>query len=138
MPKGTSFASDMLRLVFHGVPIPGIADNAAIGALTVLEVALHTADPGSHGDQTTHEANFEGYERSPAVRTAEAWPLVNDQVSNAAIVWWPPCTDGDSPVTFFSVGAAHTGAGKIFYRGPIALLWRSPRGSRRTRRSVRW
>jgi hypothetical protein len=55
MSKGNTFETDSLKLILNGTPIPNIADNAAASPLTNVFVALHTADPGEGGDQTTSE-----------------------------------------------------------------------------------
>jgi hypothetical protein len=120
MSKGNTFENDWLKLIFHATAIANLADNAATSPLTDLEVALHTADPGEAGDQTTSEANYTGYARVAVVRTASGWTVTNNQASNAAVVNWPACTGGSSTVTHFSVGTAHTGAGKILYSGALS------------------
>lgn len=120
MSKGNTFENDWLKLIFQATAIANLADNAATSPLTNLEVALHTADPGEAGDQTTSEANYTGYARVAVVRTGSSWTVTNNQASNAAVVSWPACTGGSSTVTHFSVGTAHTGTGKIIYSGALS------------------
>jgi hypothetical protein len=56
--KGNTFENDLLKLIFNATAIANIADNAAASPLTNLFVALHTADPGEAGDQTTSECDL--------------------------------------------------------------------------------
>lgn len=119
MSKGDTFENDLLKLIFNATPIANIADNAASSPLTNLEVALHTADPGEAGNQTTSEAAYTSYARVPVARTSGGWTVTANSVSPVAAITFPAGTGGSGTVTHGSVGTAHTGAGKILYSGTV-------------------
>lgn len=119
MSKGNTFENDLMKLIFNATPIANFADNAASSPLTNLHVALHTADPGEAGDQTTSEANYTGYARIATARTSGGWTVTNNQAQNAAVITFGQNTAGSSLVTHFSIGTAASGAGKILYKGAL-------------------
>jgi hypothetical protein len=117
--KASTFENDWLKLIFNATPIANIADNAAASPLTNLFVSLHTADPGSGGNQTTNEAAYTSYARVSVARTSGGWTVTGNSVSPAAVITFPTATGGSETETFFGVGTASSGAGKLLYRGPI-------------------
>jgi hypothetical protein len=119
MSKGNIFENDFLKLIFNATPIADIADNDATSPLTNLYVALHTADPGEAGDQTTSEIAYTSYARVAVARTSGGWTVTNNSVSPAANINFPAGTGGAGTATHFSVGTAISGAGKILYKGTI-------------------
>lgn len=119
MSKSNTFENDILKLIFNGTAIANIADNAASSPLTVLEWALHTADPGETGDQTTSEAAYTSYARVAVNRNSGGHVVTNNSVSPQAAVTFPAGTGGSGTVTHFSVGTAHTSTGKILYSGTV-------------------
>ena len=119
--KATAFETALLELIFNGTTITGLAQNVTSGAYTNLYVALHTADPGVGGDQTTHEAAYPGYAREAVVRTSGGWTVSGNSVSPAAAINFPAATGSPSETeTWASVGVASSGASMILYRGPLA------------------
>ena len=125
MSKGNTFETDLLKLVFNGTPIANIADNAATSPLTNLYLALHTADPGETGDQTTNECAYTSYGRVAVARTTGGWTVTNNSVSPVADIEFPTATGGTETATHASIGVATSGASKILYKGalssPIAI-----------------
>jgi hypothetical protein len=122
MSKSDAFESDLLKLLFNATAIANVADNAATAPLTNLFVALHTADPGETGTQATSEATYTGYARVSVARTTGGWTVSGTaptSVSPVATISFPACTAGANTITFFSVGAAVSGASKIFYSGTV-------------------
>jgi hypothetical protein len=119
MPKGSTFANDLLKLVFNATPIANIADNAASSPLGNLYVSLHTADPGRGGSQTTSEANYTGYARVALVRTSSGWTVTGNSVSPVAAISFGACTAGTNSITHFAIGTASSGTGKILYVGTV-------------------
>ncbi len=119
MSKANVFENDLIKLIFQATAIANIADNAAASPLTNLYVALHTADPGEAGDQSTSEANYTGYARVSVARTSGGWTVTNNQSVNAGAVTFGACTAGSNTVTHFSVGVAASGATKILYSGAL-------------------
>ncbi len=87
---------------------------------TNLFVAMHTADPGEAGNQSTSEATYTSYARVTVARTAGGWTVSGNQAQNAAIVQFPQCTGGSNTLTYVSVGTAASGTGQILFSGALA------------------
>jgi hypothetical protein len=122
MSKSDTFESDWLKLVFQATAIANVADNAATSPLTNLFFALHTADPGETGTQSTSEATYTSYARVTVARTSGGFTLSGTsptQVALAANLDFPACTGGSNTITHFSVGVATSGATKILYSGTV-------------------
>ena len=125
MAKSGTYETDILGLLLNATPISGIADNAATSPATDLYVALHTADPGTAGTQTTNEVAYTGYARVAVSRsnTAAAWTISGTGPATAnpnATIAFPSATGGTATATYFSIGSASTGAGTIYYSGAIS------------------
>jgi hypothetical protein len=120
MSKGNTFENDLLKLIFNATAIGNIADNAASSPLTNLYVSLHTADPGEAGDQTTSEISYTGYARVAVARTTGGWTVTNNSVSPVANIDFGACTAGSGTATYFAVGTASSGAGKLLYSGAVS------------------
>jgi len=70
-------------------------------------VSLHTRDPdrnSGQGDQTTHEATYAGYARV---------------LADGATLDFPICTGGINMITYFAIGTAAAGPGKILDVGRV-------------------
>lgn len=119
MSKSDTFENDLLKLIFNATPIANIGDNAATGPLTNLYVALHTADPGEAGVQTTSEAAYTSYARQAVARTSGGFTITANSVSPAADIDFPAATGGAETITHFSIGVAASGATKILYSGTV-------------------
>ena len=113
-----AFANDLLRLLFNGTAIAGIADNAASSPLTNLYWSLHTADPGASGNQSTNEVNYAGYARLSAARSSGGFTVSSVTMSPTANMEFPEMTGGASQTaTHLCIGTANTGAaGKVLFR----------------------
>jgi len=98
----------LLELIFNGDTWANLADDTATSPATNLTVALHTADPGEAGDQTTNEATYTGYERVNVARTSGGWTVTDNSVSPAAEISFAAATGGSETITHFSIG---TGTG---------------------------
>lgn len=120
MSKSNDFENDLLKLIFNATAIANIADNAATSPLTNLYVALHTADPGESGTQSTSEAAYTSYARVAVERSSSGWTVTNNSVSPAANIDFPACTGGTATVTYFSIGVASSGSSKILYSGAVS------------------
>jgi hypothetical protein len=119
MSKGNTFENDFLKLILWGTAIANIADNAASSPLTQLYLALHTADPGEGGDQTTNEVTYTGYARKAINRDNTAFSITNNVATFVADQVFGTCTAGPQTATHFSLGTASSGTGKILWKGPI-------------------
>jgi len=119
MSFGNTFENDLMKLIFNATAIANIADNAATSPFTNLYAALHTADPGEAGDQSTSEATYTGYARVAILRTSGGWTVTTNQAVNASTITFGACTAGSNTVTYVSIGTASSGAGKILCRAAL-------------------
>lgn len=120
MGKATTTSNNLLKLVFNATPWANIADNAGTSPLTNLFVALHTADPGAGGTQSTSEATYTSYARQSVARTTGGWTASSAaSTSPVATIAFPAATGGSSTITHFSVGVATSGATTILYSGTV-------------------
>ena len=110
----------MLKLAFNATAIANLADNAASSPNTSLYVALHTADPGAGGTQSTSEASYTGYARVPVARTTGGWTAsTSASTSPVSAITFGVDTSGTGTITYASVGMLASGAGIILYSGPV-------------------
>jgi hypothetical protein len=121
MSKGNTFENDLLKLILNAVPIANLADDAASSPLTSLHVALHTANPGEGGSQTTNECTYGDYDRVPVDRDAGSpfWSISGGIANPSAPIDFPEASSGSETATHFSIGTDPSGAGKILYSGAI-------------------
>jgi len=119
MSKGNTFENEILALIFNGTTIADLAENDSSSPATVLEVSLHTAEPGEGGTQETSEATYTGYARIPVNRNSGGWTVAVNEASNAIAVTFPACSGGTNTITHVGVGLAHSGAGKLLYYGEL-------------------
>lgn len=120
MSKSNSLENGLLLLLFNGTTYANIADNAASSPLTNLHVAAHTADPGESGTQTSSECAYGGYSRVAIARTSGGWTVSTNTVvpvTNPVVLG--VCASGTENITHFSIGELASGAGRIFYSGPV-------------------
>lgn len=125
MSLSNASESDLLKLVFQNANFANVGDATGLRGSTTagsFYVALHTADPGEAGDQTTSEATFTSYARVAVARTSGAWTVTGTaptQVANAATITFPTCTGGSNTITYFSIGVASAGASEIIVSGAL-------------------
>lgn len=112
MSKSNATETDTLNLFFNAIALPW-------NAITDLFVALHTADPGEAGNQTTNEATYTSYARVAVVRTNVGWTVSGNTAVNAALFQFPQCTGGTNTITYVSIGTLVSGAGQIIYSGAL-------------------
>lgn len=123
MSKGNTFENELLLHIFNNSDIANVGDATGLrGSSTAgsLYYALHTADPGEAGSQTTSECAYTSYARVAAARSGAGFTVTANSVSPAANVDFPAATGGSETATHFSVGTASSGAGKILYKGAIS------------------
>jgi hypothetical protein len=111
---------DLLFLNTAWANIGNVGGLQPSGVAGSFYVALHTADPGDAGTQTTSEVAYTGYARVPVARSGAGWSRALNVISNAATVQFGECTAGSSTATHFSVGTAASGAGSILYSGSLS------------------
>ena len=118
MSKGNTYENDVLKLIFNATAIADLAQDDGTSPATTLTVALHTADPGEAGDQTTSETAYTGYARVAVARTTGGWTVTNNSVSPVANIDFGECTAAaGGAITHFSVGTGVTN--KLLYSGTV-------------------
>lgn len=111
MSKSNTLENQILALLYNATALPWTNTN--------LFVALHTADPGEAGDQTTSEANYTGYARVLVSRDSAGFTVSGNQAQNTAEITFPECTGGSNTITHVSVGLAASGASQILHKGAL-------------------
>jgi len=125
MAKGAAYANSLLLLIFNATLFANVAINATSSPITSIFAALHTADPGTAGDQTTSEMTtgaYAGYARVGVLRQSGAggFTVTTNSVSPQAAITFPAGTGGSgATATYFSVGTLTSGAGVRLYSGTI-------------------
>jgi len=116
MSKSNSAENGLLALNFNQTTWTGVA---ATSGGTAYFLALHTADPGEGGDQTTSEAAYTSYGRVSINRNSGGFTVSSSTVQNAAEIVFPTCTGGSETLTHWSLGLASSGASTILYKGSL-------------------
>jgi hypothetical protein len=112
--------NNILKLIFNATAWANVAQNNASSPLTDIAVALHTADPGEAGTQTTSEVTYTNYARVNVVRTTGGWTASSaGSTSPVANIDFPAGTGGSGTVTHFSVGKTGGGATEILWSGTV-------------------
>jgi len=112
----------LLDLLFLNVDWAGIGDAGGLqnsAAAGSFYIALHSADPGEAGNQTTNEIAYTGYARVAVARTAGGWSRTGSTISNVATVQYGECTAGTATATHFSIGTDVSGTGQIVLSGAL-------------------
>lgn len=125
MSASNQFQSDILKLVFQNLALANIGNAAGLqpsSAAGSLYVALHTANPGAGGTQTTSEAAYTGYARVAVSRASGGWTISGTSptsITNAAPVTFPAATGGSETETYFSIGYEASGSTPILVSGAL-------------------
>lgn len=128
MSSSTAFATALLQHIFQNAAVANYGDATGLpAAATVgsLYLALHTADPGKTGNQSTNEAAYTGYARVAVARNSSNWSVSGTpipQASNVNTIQFGQCTAGTSTVGWFSVGPQVSGATQITYSGQFSTV----------------
>ena len=112
MPKSTTAANDTLDAFLRAV-------DPSWRAGANRFIALHTADPGNAGTQTTSEATYVGYARVSVVASTGFTAAAAGSASNTGLIQFPQCTGGTNTITHVTIGTASSGAGQVIYRGTL-------------------
>lgn len=124
MSKADTYENDYMKLVFNNVAIAGIGDASGLQPSAIagsLYLALHTADPGEAGNQTTNETAYTGYARLAVARSSAGFTVSANTVNLTANADFGVCTAAPgATLTHFSIGTAATGVGKILYSGTLS------------------
>lgn len=98
----------------------GLRGSSAAGS---WYIALHTADPGETGNQSTSEATYTSYARVAVARDGTGFTRTGTaptQAANTGVVNFPACTGGPDTVTYFSIGVASSGATVMLGSGALS------------------
>lgn len=125
MSASNAAENSLLLLLFQNTAFANVGNAGGLLPSSVagsLFVALHTADPGEAGDQTTSEATYTGYARVGVARSSGGWTVSGTaptQAANAAAVGFAACTAGSNTITHFSIGLVTSGASVIVASGVL-------------------
>ncbi len=112
MPKSTTSANDTLDSFLRSVDPSWRSSGSRY-------IALHTADPGNAGTQTTSEASYTGYARVQVTGSSGFTAASSGATSNTGLIQFPQCSGGSNTITYVSIGTASSGTGQILYRGAL-------------------
>ena len=114
----------ILKLTYQAVAWANYADNAASTPQANVDNALHTADPGETGTQSTSEMTtgaYAGYARVSVARTTGGWSEASGVVNPVANIDFPAGTGGTgATASFWSTGKTGGGASAILWSGSIS------------------
>lgn len=119
MAKSAVHANSMLLLIFNATLFANVAINATSSPITSIHASLHTADPGTAGDQTTSEIAYTSYARVAVARTSGGWTVTANVASPVAAITFPAGTGGSGTATHFGLGTVLSGAGVRLYSGTV-------------------
>lgn len=122
MSLSNTFENDLMKLIFQNTDITTIGDAGGLrgsAAAGFFYVALHTADPGEAGDQSTNEINYATYARVYTTRGSTGWTVATSTASNAIPIIFSACTTSGSTAAYVSVGTSGGGTGKILWSGAL-------------------
>lgn len=126
MSLGNTIENELLDHLLRNADVALIGDATGLrGSSTAgsLYFALHTADPGEAGDQTTSECSYTGYARVALARSGSpAFSAASGGVASlAANTDFGQRTDSGAAqeASYFTIGAASLGTGKVLFRGII-------------------
>lgn len=120
MGMSNILSNGLLLLFFNGTGLANIADNAGTSPLTTLYISLHSADPGTAGDQTTNEIGYGTYARVSVARTAAGWSVSGHTASPVANIVFPaPGASAGQTASFIGIGASLSGAGVRYLSGAL-------------------
>ncbi|HQR20748.1 MAG TPA: hypothetical protein PKV98_07770 [Burkholderiaceae bacterium] len=123
MSKSNTWENGLLLLVFNNTAFTGLGDAGGLlpsAAAGSLYLSLHTGDPGEAGDQTTNEIAYTSYARVAVARSGAGFTVSGNAVATAADTTFPAGTGGSGTATYFGIGTASSGAGKLLYKGAIS------------------
>ncbi len=122
MAIGGTSETAILDLIFNATAWANYADNASSSPQTNVAVALHTADPGTAGTQTTSEIAYTSYARASVARTTGGWTVSGTgpaSCSPVATISFAAGTGGSGTASYFSTGKTGGGATAILFSGTV-------------------
>ena len=125
MTMSNAAEAALLDLLFLNAAWANVGDASGLQPAAVpgnFYIALHTADPGEAGDQSTNEVSYTGYARVAVPRTAGGFSRSGDTISNVAAITFGQCSAGSAVATHGSIGLGSAGATAILWSGPLSVL----------------
>jgi len=122
MPKTDAFVQALEDLIFQNVALANIGTVAGLqpsSSAGSLYLSLHTASPGTTGNQATNEVSYTGYARVAVARSSAGWTRSADVTSLFATANFPQCTGGSATATYAGIGTDSSGNGHLLYYGAI-------------------
>lgn len=122
MSKSNTFENELLLLLFNNTDIANIGDASGLqnsATAGSLYVALHTADPGESGNQSTSECAYTNYARVGVARSGAGWTVSGNNATNAADIVFPTSGSGPEVATHWSIGKESSGSTTILYKGAL-------------------
>lgn len=108
-----------MALIFNATAWGNYADNAASTPQTQIANALHTADPGEAGTQSTSETAYTNYARVQVNRNSGGWTVTGGSVSPVAQIDFAAGGVTGSTITYWSTGKTGGGATAILLSGTV-------------------
>lgn len=112
----------IMALIFQATAWGNYADNAATTPQTNVAIALHTADPGAAGTQSTSEITYTSYARASVARTSSGWGVSGTNpctVNPVSAISFAAGTGGSGTASYFSTGKTGGGATAILFSGTV-------------------
>ena len=122
MPFGNAHVAKLMDVLYENAAAANVGDAGGLQPSATagsLYIALHTAEPGAGGTQSTNECNYTGYARVAVARSGSGWDRSGQTATNAAQVAFGACTAGANKATHWSVGLASSGATELCTFGPL-------------------
>lgn len=125
MSLSNSSENNLLLLLFENTNWALVGDATGLrGSSTAgsYYIALHTADPGETGNQSTSEASYTGYARVAVARSSGGWTVSGTaptQVANAGIVTFGTNSGSTQTMTYFSIGLGSSGTTDMLVSGTL-------------------
>lgn len=120
MSVSNAFEAALLDLIFLNTDIPLVA-RGLVSAGSYY-IALHTADPGEAGDQTTNEIAYTNYTRVAVPKNGTYFVRSGSaptQISNVLAISFPTCGVTGATATHWSIGVAASGASMTMWYGAL-------------------
>lgn len=113
MSKSNTTERDTLKSLLQGIDPSWRTDLN-------LYVSLHTVDPGETGDQSSNEADYDGYARA-VIPKASGWTYSagSSTFTNASLLQFPQCSGGSNVITHVSIGITSSLSSQIVYSGEL-------------------
>ncbi len=120
--KTTAYATALLNLVLNNIALAFIGDAAGLQPSAAdgnYYLSLHSADPGTGGNQTTSELSYTGYGRIAVIRDGTQWSVAAGVATTLVDIFFNLCTAGGGTATYVGIGTDLAGAGNLLYRALV-------------------